>query len=309
MGMIKNVLLTGGTGFIGSHLIEHLLKEKINIILLKRSMSDTWRIKHLLKDIKTYNIDNVLIEEIFKENKLEAIIHLATYYKKYHGISDIENMIYSNITFPTKLLDMCLKYKVKYFINTGTFFEYNIKSLPVNENEEKKPFNLYSATKISFEDIAKFYSDQVKIITLRIFSPYGEKDNEYKLIPTLIKKAILNEEIELSEGFQKLDFIYVKDIANAYVKVLQNIEKLNTLESFNIGSGFPYSIREIVSIVEEILEKTVKVKWGKPSKDIQICYADISKVKNYIGWEPKFSLKEGLERTISYYKEVINENN
>lgn len=306
--MIKNIIITGGTGFIGSHVLEKLLNEGINIILLKRSYSDIWRIKNLFNKLIVYDIDIIPLENIFQKNKIDAVIHVATYYKKYHDYNDIENMIFSNITFPTKLLDLCAKYGIKYFINTGTFFEYNIRTLPVKETDGKKPCNLYSSTKISFEDIIKFYRDKVKSITLRIFSPYGEKDNEYKLIPTLIKKAIYNEEVHLSEGFQKLDFIYVKDIANAYYKVLQNIENLENLESFNIGFGFPYSIREVVSIIQEILNKEIDISWGKPTKDISICYADINKTKDKLNWKPEYSLKKGLEKTIEYYKDILNGN-
>ncbi len=302
--MIKNVLVTGGTGFIGSHVVEALIYNEFNIILLKRTSSDVWRIKNYLKKVISYDIDKTELDTVFKENKIDAVIHLATYYKKYHSYEDIERMVYSNITFPTKLLDLCSKYNVKYFVNTGTFFEYDITRLPVKEEERKKPFNLYSSTKISFEDVIRFYSDKLKIITLRIFSPYGEKDNEYKLIPTLIRKAVKNEEIHLSEGFQKLDFVYVKDIADAYIKALKSMEKINNLEAINIGTGFPYSIREIVSLIQEILDKELYVIWGKPAQDIPICYADITKAKSLLNWYPLHSLKEGLQRTVEYYQKV-----
>jgi len=302
--MIKNVLVTGGTGFIGSHVVEALIHNEFNVILLKRTSSDIWRIKEHLGKIISYDIDKTELDTIFNKNKIDAVIHLATYYKKFHSYEDIEKMVYSNITFPTKLLDLCSKYNVKYFVNTGTFFEYDITSLPVKEEERKKPFNLYSSTKISFEDIIRFYSDKLKVITLRIFSPYGEKDNEYKLIPTLIKKAVKNEEIHLSEGFQKLDFVYVKDIADAYIKALKSIEKIDNLEAFNIGTGFPYSIREAVSLIQEILDKELYVIWGKPAQDIPICYADITKAKSLLKWYPAYSLKEGLRRTIDYYRKV-----
>lgn len=302
--MIKNILVTGGTGFIGSHVIEALLSENFNVILLKRYSSDIWRIKDFFKNIVSYDVDKIDLKDIFKKNQIDAVIHLATYYKKYHSYYDIEKMIYSNITFPTKLLDLCYEYEVRFFINTGTFFEYDIHTLPVSENEKKKAFNLYSSTKISFEEILSFYSDKVKCIALKIFSPYGEKDNEYRLIPTLIKKAIKNEEIHLSEGFQKLDFIYVKDIANAYIKAIKSIKEIDNLESFNIGTGFPYSIREIVLLIQEILDKEISVVWGNPAQDIPICYADIAKAKEILKWQPLYSLREGLSRTIEYYKKV-----
>ena len=194
-GMTKTVLLTGGTGFIGCHVIEHLLDNEYKVILLKRSFSNNWRIKGFENRITCYNTDETELDEIFQNESINTIIHLATYYKKHHNPSDIDPMIRSNILFPVQLLELALKFDVRSFINTGTFFEYAHDSLPIHENSNEKPYNFYATTKIAFENILKSYSKNgFKSITLKLFSPYGPFDNEEKIIPLLIKHAIKEKE-------------------------------------------------------------------------------------------------------------------
>lgn len=309
-GMTETLLLTGATGFIGSHLLEKLLNRDYKIVVLKRSFSDDWRISHILKNfsenIVVYDIDKVPLENIFEMEEISGIIHLATYYKKNHSPDDVVPMIQSNIEFPTQLLDLGVDHGIKFFINTGTFFEYDATIVPITENSDINSLNLYSSTKISFENILKSYSDihDIKTATLRIFSPYGPRDNEEKLVPYLIINALKENSVKLSKGLQKLDFVYVEDITEAYIKLINRIYALENHETFNIGSGFPYSVREIVSILEEITDSNIKKNWG--NKDIgnsEIIFSNTDKAKNVLDWVPKFSIHNGLKATISYYRD------
>jgi len=305
--MIKTVLLTGGTGFIGSFILEKLLDNKIKVILLKLSSSNTWRIDHILSSIKNYNLDEVNLDSIFNENKPDAIIHLATFYKKQHITQDIDSMISANITLPLKLLDFAKDYQVKYFINTGTFFEYLSNGKPIKENKTKRyPFNLYALTKICFEDMLKYHSEiyNIKTVTLKIFSPFGPRDHENKLIPSIIINSLKNKEVKLTQGLQKLDFIYVKDIAEAYIKCLKRINSLeNNFEILNIGSGVSLSIREIVSIIEKILGHSIKKIWGESTTDnLKTIKSDSRKAYRMIGWSPKYNIIDGLQETLEYYR-------
>lgn len=302
---MKNILMTGATGFIGSHIAERLVQEGYKVIILKRSFSDIWRIKNFFHKLIVYDIDKITLEEIFKQNEIDVIIHLATFYKKFHAFGDIDDMLNTNINFPVKIIDLAIKYNVSLYINTGTYFEYDTSLLPIKEIYNKRPFNLYSATKIAFEEILKYYSfsSNLKIVNMIIYYPYGERDNEYRLIPTILKGVFSSRKICLSEGLQKFDLIYIKDVANSYLKVIEKQKVLDKFEYFNVGSGFLYSVREIVSLLEELLSIKMNVKWESASKDMQISYADISKARKILGWQPRYSLKQGLENTIKYYRE------
>ena len=300
----KRILLTGATGFLGSHLLEALLKEGYQVVILKRSTSDTWRIAHLLEQVKSYDVDRELLVSVFSEQKIDVTIHLATFYRKSDHRDDIRQMIDSNVTFPLEVLECGLSYGCKSFINTGTFFECDCSTLPLREDAPIKPFNFYAKTKLAFETVLATYATQMASITLRLFSPYGEKDNA-KLIPTLIQKALRDENIELSDGLQKLDFIFAADIVDAYLKALKNIFDTKHGHSvFNVGSGAAISVRELVSILEQQMGTTIKKTWGSPSAvDIPAVFADIRKAEAVLNWSPKTSIHEGLAKTTKYYME------
>ncbi len=305
-GMIKNILLTGGTGFIGSQVLKLLVQNGFNITLLKRSNSDTYRITKELNNITTFDIDILDIEQLFEHHRFDMVIHMATHYVKYEESSDINPLVQVNIAFPSQILYHSVKNNVPYFINTGTFFEYDIANLPIQEDKAvTNPFNFYAQTKIAFEALLKGTCEKsdIKGITLKIFTPYGEYDNPNKLIPSLIKKALSQEKIELSQGYQKLDFVYVKDIAAAYLAAIESIGTLETeYDNFNVGTGFPYSIREVVSTLEEILGTSINKKWGPASQlEIPITYCDPRKTWEKLKWKSKFDLKQGLSQTLQYY--------
>jgi len=188
---MKHILLTGATGFLGSHLLEALLTQGYKVTILKRSTSDTWRIDHLLKNVSVHN-DNESLELAFEGKAIDTVIHLATCYRKFEETSDIEEMTKANIAFPSEVLIQGIKHGLKHFINTGSYFEYDCSAQPVIESATLKPFNYYASTKIAFDSILKSYSKTLKASTMRLFSPYGEKDNN-KLIPMLIKKALSGE--------------------------------------------------------------------------------------------------------------------
>jgi len=299
------ILLTGATGFLGSHILDKLVKNGYNVAILKRSWSDTWRINHLLSQIKVFNLDLTSLEEIFQSIRPEYIVHLATLYSKFDSDVDLDSMHKANVLFPVELLEVGIKYGLKGFINTGTFFEYDCSQQPVNEDSPISSFNLYAQTKLDFELILKSYAGQININTFRLFSPYGERDNN-KLIPMLIQKALSKQEIQLSDGMQKLDFIYAVDVANAYMKALKVMflkEELGSYNIYNLGSGIPTSVREVVSVIEQNLGEHLNVAWGEPSTiDIPIAYADIFKIKKELLWTPGYSIHQGIANTIDFYR-------
>lgn len=306
--MVKpKLLLTGATGFLGSHLLERMLHEGFDVVIVKRSTSDLWRISHLEGQYHSFDIDLGDVAELFLNQKFDVLVHAATLYKKFEEPDDVTKMIEVNVGFPSQLLVQAVKTGVRGFINTGTFFEYDCALQPVPETSRKKPFNFYANTKLAFETILENFSDQLCINTFKLFSPFGEKDNP-KLMPLIFNSAIEDKNINLSEGLQKIDLIYVHDIVNAYMKSISRMiqrEFEPEFEVFNLGSGMPLSIRDIVSLVEEVNGKSINVEWGeRPSKDIDVAYADISKVKNMLGWYPEIGVKKGIENSLKYYQGV-----
>lgn len=305
----KNILLTGATGFIGSHVLHRLLSLKYNITILKRKTSNTWRIRDILDKVIVCNIDKTNnYEKIIKEQLVDGIVHVATKYIKNNASQDqIEEMVKSNVLFPSLLLEAAIGQNVKFFINTGTFSEYKTVKKPVRETSVIDPVNYYSATKSVFENILRFYSQQKKIkgVTLKLFSPYGEKDNQ-KIIPLIIRSFVGGEILATTKGEQKLSFTYVDDTVDAYIKAIGFAESNNFhYDSFNIGSDRVYSIIEIIKTIEKISKKKSKIEIGAipyDEKEIMYMCCDNTKAKKILNWNPKTDISEGLSRTYNFYK-------
>lgn len=306
--MSKYILLTGGTGFIGSHLLEELLHHDEKVILLKRSFSNTWRINEFLdnENLILINTDKIKLEDIFSQYSIEGIFHLATFSQRKHESSLVSEMIQSNIEFPTKLLENSINNNTNYFINTGSFFEYDLSNSPISENSALKSFNLYGSTKIAFENILKFYSNEFDIncSTLKLFTPYGPKDDENKILPYLIINSIKKNNIHVKSPSKKLDFIYVKDIVNAYLIVKNNMDKIQDYNSFNIGTGKGTSIKNVLNIIESELGKNENVIYDNIENEQIWC--SNQKIKNILKWSPKINLEKGIKITIDYYKKIYN---
>jgi len=303
------ILITGGTGFIGSHLIPRLLKSDHKIILLKRSSSDTWRIKDFINKIIIYNIDKLRrFDEIFTENRIGLIIHLSGMYVKYHeNNKQIKQMNKVNIIIPSVLLDTAARFGVKGFINTGTFFEYKQTNKKMTENSPIKPFNYYTATKLAFEQILKYYASQNKIraVSLKLFSPYGEKDNK-KIIPFIVESFVNEKTLSLSKGEQKLSFTYVKDIVSGYIKTIKFItsSQYKQYENFNIGANKAYTIKQIIGFIRKITGKKNHIKLGTlpyHEKEMMFGICDNGKAEKLLKWSPKTDIITGLTRTYQYY--------
>lgn len=306
--MKKQILITGAGGFIGSHLLQDIIDKGVYeaVILIKNS-SDAFRINEMLSKCKVYYAEDTNLESIFTQNKIEGIIHLATYYKKTHLDKDIEDMIASNITFPTKLIELSSKYECKFFINTGTFFEYSMFSNPINESTSVVPYNLYASTKIGFDAVLKYYANNstLNILTLKLAAPFGYNDNQ-KLIPFLIGSLLEDREVALEKGEQEWDFIYVKDVVNAFKKAIEfalNSQR-SLYEDVLIGTGTKVAVKDIANILNKLHGKElIKCTKEYPTPQIFEAYIDNSKAKNMLQWLPRYSIEEALSETYNLYKE------
>ena len=306
------VLLTGGNGFIGYHLIKVILKSTdYSLGLLLRTSSNLWRIKDLLlgNRIEVFMLDKVKLSEIFARFMPDIVIHLAAYYKRLPTSEEAEQIMNSNIIFPSQILEVMSQTGVSLFINTGTFTEYlQDKERLVLNRENARPRDLYSASKTAFEEILKFYSLKYDIssLTLVLMTPYGEADNENKVIPYIIKSSLESVEADLTLGEQSLDFIYAEDVAFAYLKSIEFLLRTKTgYNSFQIGSGEAHTIRQIADMIKDI-NRSLTVNWGKKAylkDDIFFSKADITKAKNMLQWSPKTSIQDGLNRTYLYYQD------
>lgn len=306
------ILITGATGFIGSHLLKKLLAQKYKVVVLKRTNSNLKRIEYLINKIRFYNIDRLIdFDKIFIENKIDIIIHLSAMYSKEDKGNKMKvKMNKVNIKIPEKILKSAIKHNVKGFINTGTFFEYSLKTnKPINEHTLVKPYNYYTITKIRFENILRKLAnnEKIKAVTLKLFSPYGDNDNE-KVIPLIIKSFLTSKKLLLTKGNQKLAFTYIEDIIEAYLLTIKYINNRNfKYDVFNIGNNHSYSLKEAVSFIKNISKRNIQIEFGKihNKKDENLnIRCDSTKAKQKLNWSAKINFELGLTNTFNFYKKL-----
>jgi nucleoside-diphosphate-sugar epimerase len=293
--MAIKILLTGATGFLGSHLLESFIHQGFDVSILKRSTSDTWRISHLIEKIKSYNIDEATINSILREASPEIIVHTAcSYGRKNESLIDIVN---SNLILGINLLEESIKYNVKTFINTDSLLPRNI--------------NDYSLSKAQFTDWLMIRSNKIKVINFKIEHIYGIHDDSKKFIPWIINEMI-NEStsINLTSGIQKRDFIYVSDVVDAYNLVIQKNATLQSWNEFELGTNTFIQVKKLVLklalLIEEKFDKIIlpRLNFGSLSyrkDEIMIPILDNSKLIK-LGWKPEVTIDEGLNKIIKEYK-------
>ncbi|MCL4480340.1 MAG: NAD(P)-dependent oxidoreductase [Candidatus Thermoplasmatota archaeon] len=309
--MNKKILVTGGNGFIGSHVVRKLLAQGDKPVILTRSSSDMWRLKAIINKISVFNIDEMPLNELFKSKNLSGVINLATYYKKQNSFEDIDKMVDSNIKFPSQLLQLCKYYNVPIFITAGSYFQYGVNSFSCTP-ESAIPRDFYAATKSALSKIMDYYtsSSSLRAMELVLFTPYGEMDHEEKLIPYLIRNTLTGKSVNLTGGFQKLNLVYVEDVASAFVNSLDSHIEENKSVHLNVASSISYSIRDIITVMEEILQKHINVNWNsftasEMDKDY-LLVVDTKTTEMKLQWKPRYDLYSGLKRTIEYYRGVLN---
>lgn len=306
------VLLTGATGFVGSHILKALLERGHAVCIVKRNRSDLKRVQEYLPYCTTYNLEEADIKEILTKNKVECIVHCAAYY----GRADKEHAqnVEANIVFPLQILYAGLESGVEYFINTDTFFTKQMEK-PAGPRE-KMYMQGYSLSKYQFRQWGRMAAGEgINFVNMKLEHVYGEHDNKDKFIPCIVKSCRENAgAVALSQGKQKRDFIYVKDVADAYCKVLDSFE-LSPNEppgkymEYEVGTGRMRSVREFVELIHSTLGSRSILEWGRvPMKEGELMEskADITKLKE-IGWEPKVVEDAEIKGVFAKMVEVYDE--
>ena len=327
MNKKKNILVTGGAGYIGSHVAYLLIDKGYNVTVIDNLITGN---KHLVPPEAKLEICDIAevnrISEIIQNNKFDLVMHFAGLIKVDESISYPEK--YNNYNYEKSkiFLDTCLDNKLNkiIFSSTASVYGNNTKD-NVSENDILNPLNPYAISKLKFENyiIDKSKNDSLKYIILRYFNVAGAED---KLRTGLIAKSSTNlikvicevatkkkdtliingNNYDTLDGTPIRDFIHVSDLAEMHYLSAKYLTKDKKSEIFNCGYGKGFSIMEVVNNMNDILQRTLPTKIGKRrDKDIKSSVANVQKFKDHFNWEPKFNdLKLILKTSYDWEKKL-----
>ena len=293
------VIVTGGSGFIASYLVNHLLEKghKIKVIDLKEP-----KIKHKNLEFVNKSILNEIVQDI---KGCDALFHFAALLGVDNSDKKPLDTMKVNLEGSVNVFKSALKAGVKKMVFSSSSEVYGEpRELPIKEESVKGPVSTYGVSKLASEIYARAFNYELgaDIKIVRFFNVYGPGQESNWVVPIFINKALRNEPITVfGNGNQTRCFTYVEDIADGVLKVF---EKGKTGEAYNIGNNQPTTILELAQIVKEITKsksQIIKLRFGKETRlkerEIEYRIPDISKMKA-LGWQPKTMVKEGVKNIL-----------
>ncbi len=305
----KTILVTGGAGYIGSHTAWLLSQKKYQIIILdtlyqNQPFNHSWATL-----IKGDFGDKALLEKIFTEYSISAVMHFGAYLAVGESVKHPLEYYQNNVVKTRTLLDTMIKHNILKFVFSSSCAVYGYpQTLPLTEEHSRNPINPYGKTKyvveLMLEDCAQAYG--LNYVSLRYFNAAGviPYENLYEwhipethLIPLVLRAALTNKPISIfgtdyntPDGTCVRDYIHVQDLSTAHYKALQHVEYNRPSDVFNLGTGTGYSVQEIITAAQEVTEQEIKITYAdRRAGDPPVLVANATKAANILQWKPQSS--------------------
>jgi len=296
---MKKVIVTGGAGFIGSHVVDILVKKGYNVIVIGNARQNkNPKVKFHNIDIRSKNISKFIEKE-----RPDCCIHMAALISVMESVRDPVLYADVNITGSVNVMHACAKAGVKKFIYISSAAKFGeAKTKKINEDHPCEPLSPYGITKHAPEHFLPVFKKQhgmeYSIITpANVYGPRQDPEGEAGVISIFIKNISDGKPCTIfGDGTQTRDFVYVRDLAEAIIASM----KKTSSTSFNIGSGKKTSVLELFETLKNILGKGSKVQKTAREGEVKHFVFDISRAKNELGWQPKTSLETGLKETVDW---------
>lgn len=290
------ILVTGATGFIGRNLIKRFVNQDYSLTAIVRSNSNTTFIDSNV-EVFYYSGDTSELETFFRNHQFDGVIHLASLFLASHNPKDIAPLMQSNIQFGTELLEVCKQNQVKWFLNTGTFWQHY-------ESDSYNPVNLYAATKEAFEVIAKYYTQTSDLVfaTIKLNDTFGPNDTRNKVFNLWQKIAASQESLEMSGGEQIIDISYIDDVVDAYCLLIKELNSPQRAKfhnrSFVVSSKERMSLRDLAELYQNATHSKLNINWGqRPYREREVM-RPWEGGEPVPGWKPKYSLAQAIQKTL-----------
>jgi len=317
---MKTVLVTGGAGFIGSHLIIRLLEKGYGVVCVD-NMNEYYdpdlkkarlvQFKDRIRFYKSDIADKEALEKIFSENRIDKICHLAAQAGVRYSLENPFAYAESNYVGTLNIFELAKRNKISHIVFASTSSVYGLnEDMPFTEDQRvDSPVSIYSASKRGCELLAHVYNHLfgIDITCLRFFTVYGPFGRPDMALFRFTKNILEGKPIDVyNHGDMMRDFTYVGDIVEGFVLAL---EKPMGYEIINLGNGSPVKLMDYISFIEKALGKKAKLNlMDMQPGDVKETSADISKAKKLLGFEPKVDVEEGVKRFVEWYKDFYSMN-
>lgn len=310
---MKKILITGGAGFVGSNIVRRLVETGNKLYLILRKDSNRTRLSSILRSVDVFendlsDVDS--LERIAKKVKPQIIMHLASSgVYSYTGMDprSISTLLVDNVQGTINFLYATKNVGYELFINTGSCFEYGSSKIAFKENAPLHPLNAYGMTKVAttlFTDTFRKMNN-LPIVTVRPFTAYGPGEDERRFISTIIRQVRNGENPSLPKEKVVRDYIFIDDVVDAYLLIAQNPKKV-TGAVLNISTAKGTSLVDVAKLVTKLTgAKGIELNIGGfPIRNGEVLslVGDPTKIKKLLGWKAKYSLVEGLKKTIEWMR-------
>lgn len=307
------ILVTGTTGFVGSRLIEKLAEQKNHdLYALQRYVTGRYVLgaDHGVKTVFCDLRDHFAVRAAIREVQPEAVMHLAAISPVSYSYDHPNEVIDANLVGTINLAESCLREvpHFKHFLFASTSETYGNGPVPKLEDTPQAPNSPYSVSKQAAEKYILYMWDAYKFpaTVLRPFNTYGRRDNTHFLVERMLVQMLQGHTVKLGDPTPERDLLYVDDHADAYLTCLGNPKAIGG--AFNFATGEKITVKALVEKMKELTGFRGQILWDTIPRrplDIQVLYGDASKAKSVLGWQPKFSLDEGLRLTIDFWRKKL----
>ena len=293
----QRALVTGATGFVGSHLVRRLLAEDFDVAVLTRPGSALDPLSPFVERLQVIEHDGSTdsLIDLIGDAGPDIVFHLASRFIAEHRPGQVVDLIDSNVRLGAQLMEAMAVSGCRSLVNAGTSWQHFNSS-------GYRPVCLYAATKQAFDALVDFYVDaqDLRAITLKLFDTYGPDDRRPKLFALLQKSAESGAVLELSAGEQLIDLVFIDDVVDALLMAAARLIQSSCAgkEEFAVSSGSPISLRDLVGVYQRVSGANLAIRWGaRPyrRREVMVPWSGGLPIP---GWKPQVRLEEGIARVV-----------